>query len=88
MSTTPRAARGKARKSKNGGSNWTGFADAGQHQFPPPQSLKQRIRALDTVTQKQWLDTMNAERTAAGRGRKDAAGGANRGTSFSVPARL
>ena len=54
----------------------------------PPQSLEQRMRALDPVTQKQWLDRMDAERTAAGLKAKDAAGGADRGSSPSVPARL
>ena len=54
----------------------------------PPQSLEQRIKALDPATQKQWLDRMDAERTAAGLKVKDAAGGADRGSSPSVPARL
>ncbi len=54
----------------------------------PPQSLEQRLRALDPATQQQWLERMDAERTGAGLNVKDGAGGADRGSSPSVPARL
>ena len=54
----------------------------------PPQSLEQRLRALDPATQQQWLERMDAERTGAGPKGNDGAGGAGRGLLPSVSARL
>ncbi len=54
----------------------------------PPQSLEQRLRALDPATQQQWLERMDAERTGAEPKARDGAGGADRGSSPSVSARL